>query len=93
MATWGANVATEMAWDRISTIEVPTPIAASAEISGSTAPSIERRNAKNNTISASTIPSSRLVFPPTTGYSGQPRRPAARSATNYQPTWQSIPAR
>ena len=42
-------------------IEVPTVIATTAEMSGRIAPDTERRNAKNKTTSAATIPSSTLV--------------------------------
>ena len=60
-ATSGTQLAIEMACVRMLTIEVPAPIATSAEISGRSAPYTERRNAKNKTTSASTIPSSTLV--------------------------------
>ncbi len=61
MATYGTQLATAMACVRMVTIDRPAPIAISAEISGRSAASTERRNAKNNTTSASTIPSSTLV--------------------------------
>jgi hypothetical protein len=44
-------------------IELAIPIAASAEISGRSAPRMDRRNAKNRTASASTTPRSRLDEP------------------------------
>ena len=60
-ATVGTQFAIETACVRTLTTEVPTPIATSAETSGRSAPYTERRNAKNNTTSASTIPSRALV--------------------------------
>ena len=50
-----------MACVRMVTIDRPAPIATSAEMSGRSAASTERRNAKNNTTSAATIPSITVV--------------------------------
>ena len=77
LATYGTQLATAMACVRMLMTDTPAPIATSAEISGRSAASTERRNAMNKTTSASTIPRIRLVDSP----------PGVVASTAAPPSW------